>query len=333
MAEESGLGALDVTKAYESLQTLWTQIRADALSHLVVAFLVFRILGVTVPPIPWLHIDPDGVMENPYFRLAKESGLLLLVPLFAFLVIAVYASVLHALGNALFSLVLVLGPIRGIRWVLSPMISTKDLTAIAATLDDENFTLGDIEQALPQLTSKYQVTRKDEFASYCQAFQKVSRNSARYFTNCLFFLCVWILIFLLSPPHNPWIEQTRHLFLRVAGLLAVLSAFGLWRTLSSVETTMAGMAIAAAWCVQTDPEFTAKLADNKRSAIASRITELREEAWKPEGRAEGEILQSGPLREIAEHVDRSSNRSLRMYFKRRTRAIWIMTVYLFRGRP
>jgi hypothetical protein len=333
MAEESALGSLDVAKAYESLQTLWTQIRADVLSHLVVAFLVFRILGVTVPPMPWSHIDPEGVMGNPYFKLAKESGLLLLVPLFALLVIAVYVSVLHAVGTALFSLVLVLGPIRGIRWVLSPMISTKDLTALAATLDHENFTLEEIEQAFPHLVSKYQITRKDEFASYNQAFQKVSRNSARYLTNCLFFLCVWLLIFLLSPGDNAWIEQNRHLFSRVAGLLAVLSAFALWRTLSSIETTMAGIAIAAAWCVQTDPEFSANLADSKRTAIANRITQLRDDVWKPGGQAEREIPESVPLREIAEHVDRSSNRNVRLYFKARTRAIWAITVYLFRGRP
>ena len=74
-------GYTDLSKTFYELQDTWSKVRADVFSHLVAGGVIFGILGVSFPTVQLPTINPTAVMEDPLFKLLKETGFVFVFPL------------------------------------------------------------------------------------------------------------------------------------------------------------------------------------------------------------------------------------------------------------
>ncbi len=88
----------DFAKLYSSLNTTWDKVRVDILSHAFLLGVLF-FLGVRFPL--QLPVIDDSVMDLPIYKLAKDTNVLVLVPVAVALAVLVYGLVLRTLGGGL----------------------------------------------------------------------------------------------------------------------------------------------------------------------------------------------------------------------------------------
>src|ERR1041385_7503293 len=97
----------DVQQLYGSLQTTWEQSRAHLVAHAVLAFVVFLVCGAALPQIAAPHVEPKEIMNNDWFKLAKDTGLIYVALAIPFLAIAAYLALLGKLGQ--FAVMIIVG--------------------------------------------------------------------------------------------------------------------------------------------------------------------------------------------------------------------------------
>jgi hypothetical protein len=273
---------LNIDQLYGSLQSAWGKIQADVFSHLLLFLVLFGFIGVTVPAIPLRKIDPQQLMENSWFVLAKETNTLLLIPVAVIVIVLLYGALLRIVGSFLWTLQgIVLAP-ENYGPLLLRNAGTDNLSTIAMTLEKEDFTLDEILNRTGELSFLYRAKRPEDVKSFEEGLGKLSKNAGIYTGNVTMFLLVWILLFILLPDTVEWKKDNQEHFWLVS-LLLTGALMWTWvqarralRMLPIVQTVYISLLL------RSDPDMKDDLSqsNNKYSKVRERIGELESQQWE-----------------------------------------------------
>ncbi len=264
----------DVQHLYGGLHSVWQKSQAHVFSHLGLALVVFGICGATLPVPALPSVRADRIMEDKWFQLAKDVGVVYVAFLVPVILIVVYAAVLRILGQLLLTITMLVFPPRADRsryrllnsWILEP------LALLAAK---EDFELGDLFEKASQFAEKYQSRRRDEWRAYEESLASTSRNTTIYLSDVLVFLAGWIMLYSLAP-RSPFVAANPDRFWPVT---LTVTAFGwlLWfRVSRAVAAIPALRLLAVCAAVRADPEMAGvmKAPEDVRDRVRSRIDKL-----------------------------------------------------------
>jgi len=195
---------------FTAISETWEKIHADIISHVVAFILVFYIGGTAFPRITLPLINPQIILDNSWFHLAKEMNLLFLGPIFILVLIVAYVAILHALGQV----ALRLFSSSGVDNVLNHILNEANKPSfefLALSLGKEDFTINQVMQKFLDLTLKYQIEAKEDFKTFTKRFIATNIAATIYVKNALAFIVAWVAIFLFLPKTTVWIiENEKH---------------------------------------------------------------------------------------------------------------------------
>src|SRR5262245_58154654 len=113
----------DVVALYETVESTWGKIRADVISHAFILTGLFLVVGVTVPDLRLPQVDLAKVLESNYYRLAKDTGILLLTSVIVVVPLLVYIFLLRLFGRFFVTLWLLLFQSVNERWLASASVT------------------------------------------------------------------------------------------------------------------------------------------------------------------------------------------------------------------
>src|SRR6266851_1621467 len=138
----------DVQELYGGVKETWAKSRPHVLTHVVFALVLLGICRVTLPAIPIPKVNPKQIMDNEWFKLAKETGLIYVSFVIPLVVIGFYAAVLRVLGRILVTTLFLLFPTerRNFRMVHAGVVEP-----VAVLLGREDFQLSDLVKKAAEL--------------------------------------------------------------------------------------------------------------------------------------------------------------------------------------
>jgi hypothetical protein len=277
---------LNIDQLYGSLQSTWDKIRADVFSHFLL-FLVLLGVGTTVPAMPLLKIDPQQLMENHWFELAKETNILFLAPVAIIVLIVLYGAALRSIGRLILVFQAFVFPPPDYGPLLVKHVGRDHLATIALTLDKDDFTLDDIIQRMGELLLLYTAKRKEDVQSYQQNLGKLSKNAYIYAGNASTFLVAWILAFVLLPNSSEWKLDNQDLFWPVTVLLTGAVVWTWTRTRRTLSMLPVIQTSYISLLLRSDPDMKSDISrSNERySQIWRRLEDLQSDEEEKQRRS------------------------------------------------
>lgn len=264
----------DVQELYSNAKGLWAKSRTHLLTHAVLAIVIFGFGHAQLPQIPVPQIHPKELMENSWFKLAKETGVIYVCLALPFIALGLYGSILRIFGRFLTqTIVLFVPPKRRPYGRLAATI----LEPFAILCGREDFELADLTQKArdPQLQIDNQ---KSAEATASQTYlSRIGINAFDYFGDFALFAIAWILLFKLLPDLS-WVQSNRELYWQVLLILGILIAFSFFRVRQALAKMPEMRLLVQSAALQKNPEFQEKLnVPAERSLqIRKRIRELLE---------------------------------------------------------
>lgn len=144
-----------IDSLYSGLQSTWEKIQADVIVHLIVVFVVFKFIGVSLPHLHIPDFDLPKIRSNEWFQFAKETGILYLLPFVIISIVIIYGAILRVGGRSLViaNSLLFLPEVDVSR--LLKRFPKADLETIALQLNDEYFKYEDILIRINELIVLY----------------------------------------------------------------------------------------------------------------------------------------------------------------------------------
>ncbi|MBS1857360.1 MAG: hypothetical protein JST11_18475 [Acidobacteria bacterium] len=233
---------------------------------------LFVICGASLPQIPIPHIDPRMIADDPWFKLAKDTGLIYVSFVIPLVAIGLYGALLQFTGQFLAAMLLILSPRRRSR---PRMLNAWALEPLAILYGREDFELSDLIAKAAEATTRYKLQQTAEVEGYQRSLSGLTRNSQEYMGDFLAFLLAWALVFRFFS-HAAWIRANQGCFWPVVFILLALIWFA-WFRVSRVLAIMPSLQIAMIGAVlRTNPETAAALeiTAERRTRIRDRIEEL-----------------------------------------------------------
>jgi hypothetical protein len=135
----------DVQDLYGSLRGVWAKSQAHVASHIMVLVVIFLICGVSIPWITIPEIDATQIIDNGWFKLAKDTGLIYVVLVVPFVAVAVYGVMFRMLGLLLVMTLMHLIPPTSRRNRFH-FLNSSALEPLALLVGKEDFVLGDLTE-------------------------------------------------------------------------------------------------------------------------------------------------------------------------------------------
>jgi len=267
----------DVRDLYGSLESTWSRSQAHIFSHAVAGVAIFLWCGVTFPAITIPQFDADHIIQEPWFKLAQETGLIYVALVIPVIVLSAYTAFLEIIGRffvTLFTLVL-----HTSRPILFDGLSEFDLEPLALIRNkDDEFRLNSLIDQLPVLVIKYQSSKSDIWSGFQKSLAAVSQNSTNYLGDFSVLLLFWVCAFLVWR-HTGWAAENANHFWSVTMILLVLILLS-WLRVSRAMSILPRLTIrCVASLVRVDPEYAAlfQTADDRRHHIWERLNSLLNE--------------------------------------------------------
>jgi hypothetical protein len=216
----------DVQALYGTVRNTWAKSQVHIISHIVLVVVVFVVCRASIPEMAMPKMDAGQVVENEWFKLGKDTGLIYATLLIPVIVIAMYAAVLRAAGHVLVAILMVLfppSPRGGYR-----LLSSTTLEPLALALNKKDFEMADLYSRSNQLVLKYQGAKSEAWESYQQSLGAISKNAQIYLGDFLAFVLIWYFLFKLLP-HADWIQANETHFRSVIVILLALAWFAWFR--------------------------------------------------------------------------------------------------------
>jgi hypothetical protein len=264
----------DVQELYSNAKGLWAKSRTHLLAHAVLAIVIFGFGHAHLPQIPVPQIHPKELMENSWFKLAKETGVIYVCLALPFIALGLYGSMLRIFGRFLTQTVFLLVPSKPRPY---GRLAATILEPFAILCGRDDFELADLTQKArePQLQLDYQ---KSAEATASQTYlSSIGTSAFDYFGDFALFAIGWILLFKLLPD-LPWVQSNRELYWRVLLILGILVAFSFFRVRQVLAKMPEMRLLVQSAVLKKAPEFQEKLnvpAERSRQ-ILRRIRELLE---------------------------------------------------------
>jgi hypothetical protein len=263
----------DVQALYASAQNVWTKSRVHIVSHVVVIAVVFGICGATLPNFSGLQFDHqrvmDRVMDNDWYKIGKDLGLIYAVIIIPVVLIVAYVAVLRAVGSVLAAVVMLIFPYHARRNF--SLLSSSVLVPLALVLEKSDFDLTDLQNRANDLVLRYR--KDDQWKSFEESIS--GKNWLGYFGDFLVFLVLWIALFKLVP-ETPWTKANACTFQPVAVILLGLAVFTWLRVLGAITVLPDLLLMFVATMVGSDPDMKALLESRKGRAeqVGERLDKL-----------------------------------------------------------
>lgn len=276
----------DVQAIYDSVRGSWAKSQAHVIAHVVLAGVIFWICEATIPGITVDLIVPRQLLDNDWYTLAKETGVIYFGLAIPVLVLAAYTLVLQWAGQMLVSiLMLVLPPSsRANRYrILAPQV----LEPLALALDTEDFELHDLHQKSTEFMSKYQSKKNEQWEKLQESMGDMTKNAQIYLADFLVFVLAWVLAFRFLPD-NSWIEANHSAFWPVTIILLLLVWFAWFRVSRAISIIPALLLIFVSTMIRSDPDMEPvfKVTSEQREKVLRRLAELL--------KAEQQRAETGP---------------------------------------
>lgn len=267
---------LDLEKVYGTLYSTWDKIRVDILSHAFVIFTLFFMARVSLPRPSLTSIDAACVLENSYFKLAKESGLLLLAPVVVLAVVIAYGLLVRTIGGWITSFLTIVFTTPNDP-IVAGDVETVDLVTIAATQGSSkwsHFTVGDLRGAISDLMLRYSNVKLPKF---------VGKDALLYVGYASVSLLCWLLLLALLPESFTWRQKNQNRLL-LEGLFLLIFFIGSWlRYREAVRKLPAGIASFVAANVRADDNMKPVLAEAEShlAEITQQVERLKQPMHSP----------------------------------------------------
>ena len=265
----------DVQTLYGSVQGTWAKSQADVIAHVVLAAVVFWIWDATMPEISVPTVDPKQIAGNEWFKLAKETGVIYVLFIIPFVLLAVYGALLRT-GGHLFVAALMLVVASSTRQRNEQrLLSASTLEPLALTIDKKDFDLDDLRSKANVLALKYAAQKNSQWESFQESMNKLPKNSQVYLGDFLLFLLFWIVLFRFFPD-NAWVQANDTRYWPVAISLAVLAWFAWFRVSRAIAVLPSLFLMYTALMIHADPDLRSDLdaSEEKRESVRERLTEL-----------------------------------------------------------
>ena len=186
--------------------------------------IVFVLFGATLPHIGVPALSPNVLLNNGWYKLAKETGIIYVSLLIPMLMVAGYASFVSTVSRFLVGMAMAfLPPLPkpnyfriANSWMLEPL---------AILLKKEEFGLIDLALKSSELVMRYQSMKNDVWENYQRSIYEVGKNSQIYLGDFLFFFLGWNLLFSLAR-YSSWLQDNYFLRYRVSLILFALRVCG-----------------------------------------------------------------------------------------------------------
>jgi hypothetical protein len=224
-------------------------------------------------------------MNHSFYRLAKDTNALLLVPVALSLAVVVYGLVMRAVGQTLGGVIIATFiPTAITEPFFAGVVRVEDLVTIASLLERSDFNKHDLLGAVSGLTQLYRQTKFDKEMREFQTGEK-NKDAVLYLGYAILFLICWFGVFLWLPAESTWKMQNSRAFWPVLSLLLLF----LLRNLIHVRELVIGMPTSMisfmAYKIKTDPDAASaldsakpRLADIEARVESIRLNALREAA-------------------------------------------------------
>jgi hypothetical protein len=205
----------DAQELYQTVGSTWHSRRSHILAHIAFGLIVFWVCGATFPHVALPGVDPNHIMSDPWYKLAKDSGFIYIAIFIPFFVAGIYVSIVAAIGRFL---AIFLGP--------SPFTPSSAghayfLTTIALLLDRDDIRLYRIEAKIRDLWSEFRLRKIDIILSYDNQSARRIHDARIYLGDFAFFVLGWVGLFHFHPD-NEWVTRNTNHFWSVLLFLGAL---------------------------------------------------------------------------------------------------------------
>jgi hypothetical protein len=205
----------DAQELYQSVGSTWRRRRSHILAHIILASITFGLCGATIPRVTLPAIDAGQIMGDPWYKLAKDSGMIYLALFIPFLIFGAYVSIISTLGGFLAILLRKTFP------VVPSSLFASPLERIALLLDRENVNLYEVNNKVEELWLEFRLRKFDVVTSFEQQALTKVYNASTYLGDFALFACLWVLFFVYFP-NNAWIAENRGHFWSVLLIVSFL---------------------------------------------------------------------------------------------------------------
>jgi hypothetical protein len=276
----------DVQALYGGIQGTWVKSREHICSHFVMFIIVYVLRGATFPHIQVPMLSPNALLNNGWYKLATETGIIYASLLIPVLIVAGYASFISTASRFLLGMAMAIIPPLpkpnyfriANSWMLEPL---------AILLKKEEFTLTDLVLKSSELVMRYQSMKNDIWENYQRSIYEVSKNSQIYLGDFLFFFLGWNLIFSLAR-HSSWLQDNSFLRYRVSLILIALIVMTWFRVAHAVAAVPALQLLYVSMMIRSDTQLAPLLdiPEESKEKIRNNIDDLL--------RRDKEVQKQGP---------------------------------------
>jgi hypothetical protein len=271
----------DVRELYGTLHTTWGKVRVHAISHTIFFVLVFWIGGLTLAnfTLPNINaINAKDILENDWFKLAKDTGLVYVALLLPVLFVSVYLTAFDLLGRILsgfFTILFLTAPKSRFSG-----ISASELAPIAMVMPNDEFELQHLLTKSIEIMFKFKEQKPQEWNVYQKALSRMTGNSLQYLGDFCTLLLLWIVLFVV---HSRIKMNVTH-FLPVCLILIAFIWFASMRA-SRALAVLPILQVKFVWAmIQTHPSLISPvdIADKDRQRRLLRLEKLLTTVTKEE---------------------------------------------------
>jgi HAMP domain-containing protein len=264
----------DVQSLYGSVRSSWTKSHAHVVSHLALALVLFMLFRVTFPQVPIPKLSATQIVDNEWFKLAKDTGVIYVSLVIPFVLAAVYVALLRTVGQLLIGVLVFVFPPDSNQNRMR-LLNEWTLEPLALIMKTKDFTIGDLTSKAGELAVKYQSKKNEQWESYQRSLSGLTKNSTVYLGDFLFFLLAWIVLFRMFP-HFAWVRANAPRFWPVVLVLSGLAWFA-WFRVSRALRVMPGLLLMfVSTMIRTDPDMASllEIPAEEHNAVRQRVREL-----------------------------------------------------------
>jgi hypothetical protein len=266
--QESRLVESITRKPDETLRTTWSKVRLHAISHIVLNWMG----GISLSGFSLPQSNAHEIMKNQWYILAKDTGLVYVIPMLPIVVVSFYLVVftLTAQGMSLIAITVLSAPPR--RNDPLSRVSAQELTPIAFSLPNDDFDLAAIFLQSEAMMFKFK--ENHNISEVFQTLQARAESSIQYPVDFCTLLLFWLFLSIILRT-NSWIQMSWTDFRLVCLMLVALIS------ISSIRASLAFLAKQilqikfVAGFMWLDPSFLASVL-TRSDALAARINRLEE---------------------------------------------------------
>jgi hypothetical protein len=167
----------DLQAFQESLKGVWARSQGNIISHVLLAGLLFVVFRSQVPRISFPELDSKQIIDNEWYKIAKDTGLIYLLLALPFVILTIYGVMLRVGGTILCLLLAIAFPPSRAFDLRPRFINSEMLEPLALLLGRDDFTAEDLVKQFGELMSKNSDQKGKKWDPFEGAFDLLGPNA------------------------------------------------------------------------------------------------------------------------------------------------------------